>query len=166
LEQLNQLKSGRYLGEVVNSEPIPLCIGVAGYPEKHVESPNMKADIAHLRRKIEAGAEYVVTQMFFDNADYIAFVERCRAAGISVPIVPGIKVLSRVEQLTSLPRTFRISIPSELADEVQARPQHASEIGVAWARRQCAQLLNSGVRCVHFFVMNDATSVLRVVRAL
>jgi methylenetetrahydrofolate reductase (NADPH) len=166
VEQLQQLRAGRYLGEVVNSEPVPLCIGVAGYPEKHAESPSLKADLRRLKQKVDAGADYVVTQMFFRNRDYFAFVEACREAGIGVPILPGLKVLSRKEQLSALPKHFGISLPDELVEEIQESPQHVGEIGVRWAERQCAELLNAGVKCIHFYVMNDAGSVLQVVERL
>jgi len=166
VEQLQQLRTGRYLGEVVNSEPVPLCIGVAGYAEKHLESPSLKADVKRLQQKVEMGADYVVTQMFFRNRDYFTFVEACREVGITVPIIPGLKVLSRKDQLSSLPKNFHISLPDELVEEIQASPPHAGEIGVRWSQRQCEELLNGGAKCIHFYVMNDAGSVLRVVEKL
>jgi methylenetetrahydrofolate reductase (NADPH) len=166
VEQLQQLRSGRYLGEVVNSEAVPLCIGAAGYPEKHLEAPSFKADMRHLKEKVEAGADYVVTQMFFRNQDYFAFVAACREADITIPILPGLKVLSRKDQLSALPKNFDISLPDELVEEIQASPEHAREIGERWTQGQCQELLNAGVKCIHFYVMNDAASVLRVVEKL
>ena len=166
VEQLSQLRTGRYLGEVANSEPIPLCIGVAGYSEKHLESPSLKDDLRRLKQKVDLGADYVVTQMCFRNQEFFAFVAACREAGITVPIIPGLKVLSRREQLSSLPKNFHISLPDELVDEIQGSPQHAPEIGVRWALRQSEELLNWGVKCIHFYVMNDAGAVIRVVEKL
>ena len=161
--QLADLRRGRYLEEIENSSPIDMCIGVGGYPEKHYEAPNFKTDIAHLKTKVEAGADYIVTQMFYDNRFYFDFVERCRAAGITVPIIPGLKLIDRPGQLTSLPRNFYTTIPEELADEVVANPKHAREIGVRWTQKQCEQLVDAGVPCIHLYVMNDADAVVRVV---
>ena len=166
VEQLHKLRIGRYLSGVVNSEPIPLCIGVAGYPEKHVESPSLKEDVRRLKQKIDMGADYVVTQMCFRNQEYFTFLAACREAGITAPIIPGLKVLSRKEQLSTLPKNFHITLPDELVDEVQTGPQHAVEIGVHWALRQCEELLNRGVKCIHFYIMNDAATVVRVVEKL
>jgi methylenetetrahydrofolate reductase (NADPH) len=166
VRQLAALRRGRYLEELTDSEPIDLCIGVGAYPEKHYESPNLKVDIAYLKAKVDAGADYVVSQMFFDNASFFAFEERCRRAGITVPIVPGIKLLQRKHHLTSLPRNFYAGIPEELADEVLASPDQVREIGVRWGKRQCEELIDHGVPCIHFYVMNDATAVVDVVRAL
>lgn len=183
VEQLVKLKTGKYLENLADSSPINMCIGVAGYPEKHVESPNFKTDIAYLKKKVERGADYVVTQMFFDNKYYFDFVKECRAAGITVPIIPGLKILNSPKQTTSLPKNFHISIPDALVDEINditksssrdatntsSRAEsrdHAKEIGVRWAKHQCEELLNSGVPCIHFYVMNDAESVINVIKGL
>jgi methylenetetrahydrofolate reductase (NADPH) len=164
--QMDGLRHGRYLEEMANSDPIAMCIGVGGYPEKHVEAPNVKTDVQHLKRKIEAGADYVVTQMCFDNEHYFRFVKQCRTAGIEVPIIPGIKVLTAPRQLTSLPRDFHVNFPETLADEVTASPDHAKEIGVRWATQQVAELVAAGVPCIHFYVMNDAKAVVEVIKRL
>lgn len=166
VQQLRDLRRGAFLDELAGSDPIDLCIGVGAYPEKHVESPNLKKDIQYLRSKVEAGAEYIVTQMFFDNAAFFRFLEACREGGIQVPIIPGIKVLDREVQLSALPGRFHVNIPEELADEVYRNPQHAREIGVRWAIRQCRELLNAEVPCVHFFLLNDAAPALEVVESL
>jgi len=188
VEQLVKLKSGKYLENLAESEPIDMCIGVAGYCEKHVESPNFKTDIAYLKKKVEKGADYVVTQMFFDNKYYFDFVKECRAAGITVPIIPGLKILNSPKQTTSLPKNFHITIPDALVDEINdASKGHISgapplavgssnvstkllersrEIGVRWAKRQCEELLNGGAPCIHFYVMNDAESVINVIKGL
>jgi methylenetetrahydrofolate reductase (NADPH) len=166
VRQLINLKAGKYLEEIVNTDPIDMCIGVGGYPEKHLESPNKKQDIIYLKEKVDAGADYIVTQMYFDNRYYFDFVERCREAGIAVPIIPGIKVLSNARQLRSLPKTFHVTIPEELSDEVLESPKDAAEIGVRWAVRQCEELLNANVPCVHFYVLSDADLVTSVVKQL
>ncbi len=166
VRQLSQLKEGQYLEDIANSEPIKMCIGVGGYPEKHNESPNLKSDIRYLKDKIDAGADYAVTQMFFDNSYYVKFLKECRKAGLSVPIIPGIKVINSARQLTSLPKNFHVTIPDELVDEIEASPKHVRKIGEDWAVKQCADLLNCGVSCVHFYIMNDAGAVTRVIRRL
>lgn len=166
VEQLVRLKDGHYLESIANSEPIDMCIGVAGYPEKHVESPNLKTDISYLKKKVEKGADYVVTQMFFDNQKFFAFVKECRAAGITVPIIPGLKIINNAKQTTSLPKNFHIGIPNALMDEISENENHAKEIGVNWAVTQCEQLLNNGVNCIHFYVMNGADSVINVIKEL
>lgn len=164
--QLDNLKNGRYLEEIENSDPIDMCIGVGGYPEKHLESPNLKTDIQYLKEKVDAGAEYIVTQMFFDTSYFNKFVAKCRKAGISVPIIPGLKILSGVRQLSSLPKNFNVTIPEELSDEITSNSKHVKEIGVNWAIKQCKELLNSGVRCIHFYIMNDTKAVTSVIKKL
>ena len=164
--QLKALGQGKYLDDLVDCAPIEMCIGVGGYPEKHVESPNRKTDIRFLKQKVDAGADYVVTQMFFDNQYFFRFVKDCRQAGIDVPVIPGIKIINSVRQLTSLPKNFHVTMPDELVDEVQENPTHAKEIGVRWGTRQSQELLNCGCRCIHFYIMNDARSVIEVIRKL
>ncbi len=166
VEQLDGLRHGRYLEDIANSDPMPLCIGVGGYPEKHVEAPNLKTDVGHLRSKIDAGADYVVTQMFFDNAHFLRFRAACRDADIGVPLIPGLKVLTKPRQLTTLSRDFHVNFPEALADEVTANPTHAEEIGIRWATAQVQGLIAAGAPCIHFYVMNDARAVIEVIRRL
>lgn len=166
VEQLVDLKKGKYLENISNSEPIPVCIGVGGYPEKHYESPNIDIDIRMLKKKVEAGAEYIVTQMFFDNKRYFDFVDRCRQEGINVPIIPGIKVLKTVNQLKNLPKFFHVNLPLPLVEEIQGNPKHVKEIGVNWTVKQCRELLENGVSCIHFYIMNDASAVINVIKSL
>ncbi len=166
VSQLADLRQGRYLDELEGSAPIDMCVGVGGYPEKHFEAPNLKTDIQRLKEKIEAGAQYIVTQLFFDNAYFIEFEQRCREAGITVPIIPGLKLLDSARQLATIPRHFHVTIPEALADEVQANPKHAPEIGRRWALQQTRDLIARGAPCVHFYVMNDASQVVELVREL
>jgi methylenetetrahydrofolate reductase (NADPH) len=164
--QITDMNRGRYLEDLLDARPAEFCIGVAGYPEKHFAAVNRARDIAELKRKVEAGADYVVTQMFFDNAHYFRFVEDCRAAGIHVPIIPGLKILTTASHLTNLPRTFHIDVPEPLADEVSEAPQHAREIGIRWAIRQSEELLEAGVPCLHFYILQTAAAVTEVVETL
>ena len=166
VKQLADLRQAKFLDDIANSEPIDFCIGVGGYPEKHVEAPNLKTDIAHLKEKIDAGADYVVTQMFFNNADFHQYVKLCREADITVPIIPGIKLIDSMRQLNTLAKHFHVTIPDELVDEIMASPRHVREIGCAWGKKQLAELLDAGVECVHFYVMNDASASVEIIKEL
>jgi methylenetetrahydrofolate reductase (NADPH) len=168
VSQIVAMNDGRYLEDLVDARPTDFCIGVGGYPEKHAEAPNLAWDVANLRKKVDAGADYVVTQMFFDNGHYFRFVEMCREAGITVPIVPGLKILTGINQLQTLPRTFGAEIPEALADEVRAVDDNAraTDIGVAWAREQATELLEANVPGLHFYIMSTAGHVVRVVDGL
>ena len=169
VRQIAAMNAGRYLEEdLLDAEPSTFCIGVGGYPEKHFEAPNLAADVRFAKEKIAAGADYVVTQMFFDNQHYFRFLELCREEGIQAPIIPGLKVLTRKSQLASIPRTFHVDIPPPLADEVAAaaNPERVRDVGVEWALAQARELLERGVPSVHFYVMLEAGAVSRVVGQL
>ncbi|HET6568684.1 MAG TPA: methylenetetrahydrofolate reductase [NAD(P)H] [Rhodothermales bacterium] len=167
VQQVVGMNQGVYLEKLIDAAPTDFCVGVAGYPEKHFEAPNITWDILNLKRKIDAGAHYVVTQMFFDNEHYLNFVERCRDVGITVPIVPGLKIVSTKGQIQNLPRNFHVSLPESLAAELEeAKPEHVADIGVEWAIRQSEELMNAGVPCVHFYIMQSTRLVSRVVEAL
>ena len=160
------LRSGIYLDEIVNADSIDFCIGVGGYPEKHFEAPNLKNDIEYLKQKIGAGADYIVTQMFFNNDDFFMFKSECRKAGIEVPIIPGIKILSSAKQLKNIPKNFYVNIPTNLSDEIDESPDHAKQIGIEWCTKQCEGLLDSGVKNIHFYIMSGASVVKKVLKKL
>ncbi len=164
IEQISNLNKGQFLEDISNGSNFNFCIGAAGYPEKHFEAPNLKTDILNLKKKVDAGADYIVTQMFFDNQKYFDFVSQCREAGINVPIIPGLKIIKNTSQLVSLPKNFYINLPDELVDEVQKSPANVAEIGVRWAMKQVEELLAAKVPCVHFYIMNDTNSVVEVVK--
>jgi methylenetetrahydrofolate reductase (NADPH) len=161
VEQIAAMNDGRYLEDsLLDAEPTGFCIGIGGYPEKHFEAPNLESDVRWAKAKIDAGAEYIVTQMFFDNRHYFRYVEACRAAGIEAPILPGLKILTHPKQLTTIPRTFHVDIPPALADEASAvAPERVRDVGVEWALAQARELLERGVPSVHFYVMLDAGAV-------
>ncbi len=161
VEQIVAMNEGRYLEDsLLDAEPTGFCVGIGGYPEKHFEAPNLASDVRWAKAKIDAGAEYIVTQMFFDNRHYFRYVEACRAAGIEAPIIPGLKVLTHPKQLTSIPRTFHVDIPPALADEAAAvPPERVRDVGVEWSLAQARELLEHGVPSVHFYVMLDAGAV-------
>lgn len=143
------------------------CIGVGAYPEKHFEAANIETDIENLKRKVDAGADYIVTQMFFDNKVYYNFVERCRAAGITIPIIPGLKPLSTARQLSLLPEAFSIDIPVELTSEitkVQENKNAVYQLGTEWCFKQCKDLIAHGVPAVHFYTMGKSENISQILR--
>ena len=164
VEQIVNVNQGKLLDDTNLGDPFGFGIGVAGYPEKHFEAPNLKLDIAHLKQKVDAGAEYIVTQMFFDNEKYFNFVKMCRAAGITIPIVPGIKILRSPSQLVSIPKNFYIDFPDALVDEITNDPKNVIPISERWAENQVRGLLEAGVPGVHFYIMNDTASVVEIVK--
>ncbi|MDC0253980.1 methylenetetrahydrofolate reductase [Bacteriovoracales bacterium] len=165
VSQISNLKEGIFLEELQNANSLDFCVGVAGYPEKHFEAPNMKVDLSYLKEKVENGADYIVTQMFFDNQKYFSFVQNCRDNGINVPIIPGIKVIKNIKQLSRLPRTFHVDLPNTLVDQINEAPHHIEEIGIQWAKTQVQGLLEFGVPNVHFYIMNDVESILKIVKS-
>ncbi|HVT58045.1 MAG TPA: methylenetetrahydrofolate reductase [Thermoanaerobaculia bacterium] len=166
--QITAMNRGRYLEEeLLDAEPSDFCIGVGGYPEKHFEAANLLLDARRVKDKVDAGAHYVVTQMFFDNRHYFKFVELCRGLGITAPIIPGLKILTSLKQLTTLPGAFHVEVPAELADEVlAAKPEHVVDIGVDWARRQTEELLAGGASSAHFYIMQSACAIKRLMSKL
>lgn len=143
------------------------CIGVGAYPEKHFEAPNLETDIANLKRKVDAGADYIITQMFFDNQVYYDFVEKCRAAGINAPIIPGLKPISTARQVSVLPEAFSLDIPLELTQEIaKAGNDKAAvyQIGTEWCAMQCKDLIAHGVPAVHFYTMGKSDNITRILQ--
>ncbi len=169
LGQIVAMNNGRFLDEdLENPSPTKFCVGVAGYPEKHFSSPNLKTDLKFLKHKVDLGAEYIVTQMFFDNQKYFAFVEQCREAGITVPIIPGIKPITTKTQGTILPTIFHIDLPEELADEVEKCKDNAAvkQVGIEWAVRQSRELMKFGVPTLHFYSMGKSDPIYKIARQL
>ncbi len=143
------------------------CIGVGGYPEKHFEAPNIDTDILNLKKKVDAGADYIITQMFFDNKVYYDFVERCRKAGINVPVIPGLKPLSTARQVGMLPESFSLDIPLELTTEIAKAGDDRDkvyEIGTEWCIAQCRDLIRNGVPAVHFYTMGKSENIVRILQ--
>lgn len=166
IKQIADMNRGKYLdSNIENGEKTDFCIGIAGYPEKHFESPNMALDLTYTKAKIDAGANYIVTQMFFDNQKYFEYVKQCRAAGINVPIVPGLKPLTKVYQINSLPRLFHIDLPADLVDEAtKAKTAEARrQVGVEWCAQQSKELKAAGVPCLHYYTMGDSDTIREIV---
>jgi methylenetetrahydrofolate reductase (NADPH) len=169
LKQVVNLNSGVYLDdELRDVAPTHFCIGVAGYPEKHFEAPNFNSDLKYLKMKVDAGAEYIVTQMFFDNKKYFEFVDKCRAIGINVPIIPGLKTLTTRGQLSVLPSIFHIDIPSELTEAVDKCKDDKliKEIGIEWGIAQTKELVAAGVPCLHFYTMGKSETTKAIAKAV
>ena len=169
ISQIKDMNRGVYLDEeLTHAAPSDFCIGVAAYPEKHFEAPNLRTDLRFLKQKIELGGEYIVTQMFFDNSKFFEFVNLCREEGITVPIIPGLKPITMRKQITNLPRIFSIDIPEALADAVMAceTDKEAREIGVEWCVAQSRELMKAGVPVLHYYSMGKSDSVKRVAEQL
>jgi methylenetetrahydrofolate reductase (NADPH) len=166
---ISDLNRGQYLDPTVKQGlATDFCIGVAGYPEKHFEAANLESDIQNLRGKVEAGADYIVTQMFFDNEKFFTFVDLCRKAGINVPIIPGLKPISSKKQIDMLPRAFHIDIPQELVSLMNKTKtaEDAYQLGIEWAIKQSRELLEHGFPAIHYYTMAKPDNVCEIVRAV
>jgi methylenetetrahydrofolate reductase (NADPH) len=169
LEQVTNMNNGIYLHEYQDtSYKTDFCIGVAAYPEKHFEAPNLKTDFKYLKQKVAGGAEFIVTQMFYDNNKYKEFVTQCREHGINIPIIPGLKPLTTAKQLINLPKIFHIDIPEDLSDAVQAckTDKDVKEVGIEWMINQCKELVEFGAPVLHFYTMGNAEPTKRIAREI
>ncbi len=165
VQQIADMNHGKYLDtNIENGASMDFCIGIAGYPEKHFESPNMDLDLQYTKAKIDAGADYIVTQMFFDNEKFFKYVEKCRAAGIDVPIVPGLKPITKKYQLNSLPRIFHIDLPDDLVKAIQSAKDAESrrQAGIEWSIQQSRELKEAGVPCLHYYTMGDSATIRQI----
>lgn len=167
--QIHHMNKGIYLSdELQNPTPTKFCIGVAGYPEKHFEAPNIKTDLKYMKQKIDNGADYVVTQMFFDNKKYFEYVEKCRQEGINVPIIPGLKPITAKSQITNLPRNFFIDMPDDLIDAIEKcrNDDEVKNVGVEWSIQQAKELMDAKVPCLHFYSMGKSTAIQQIASKL
>ncbi|MFN6088146.1 MAG: methylenetetrahydrofolate reductase [NAD(P)H] [Cyclobacteriaceae bacterium] len=169
VEQIVNMNNGKFIDEdLQHATPTNFCIGVSGYPEKHFSSPNLKTDLKFLKNKVDLGAEYIVTQMFFDNKAYFDFVDKCREAGITVPIIPGIKPITAKVQANVLPTIFHIDLPEELADEIEKCKDNAAvkQLGIEWCVNQSKELMKFGVPLVHFYSMGKSDPIYKIAKRL
>lgn len=169
VEQIVKMNKGRYLHEETEiGFQTDFCVGVAGYPEKHFEAPSLKFDLKQLQEKVAKGAEYIVTQMFFDNEKYFEYVKQVRAAGINIPIIPGIKPITTLGQITMLPRTFFLDLPDPLMDELEKCKNNVEvkEVGIEWAIQQCKELVKANVPSLHFYTMSKADTTYKVAKEI
>lgn len=169
IEQITNLNQGKYLHEdMENAMPTDFSVGVAGYPEKHIEAPNMDMDLEFLKLKVDKGAEYIVTQMFFDNQKYFDFVDKCKNKGINVPIIPGIKPVSTLNDSSLLPQTFNIDLPIELIHEINKckTQKEVRQVGVEWAIAQSKELIKFGVPGIHYYTLDQSDNIKKIVKAV
>ncbi len=161
IHQIGQMNQGHYLMDDYTMDPTDFCIGAAGYPEKHFEAMNLEDDLYHLKKKVEAGAHYIVTQMFFDNQKYFDFVSACRAIGITVPIIPGLKPLKSLTHISFIPKYFHIDYPVELSRALIKCKTNADveRVGIEWGIQQSKALKAAGVPCIHYYTMSNSSSV-------
>ncbi len=167
VNQVQDMNNGKYLDpNIDNGFKTDFCIGVAGYPEKHFEAPNLELDMKYTKMKVDAGASYIVTQMFFDNDYYFKYVDLCRKNGITVPIIPGIKPLTRKSQITTIPRHFFINMPGDLINAVDATDdkQKVKEIGIEWCIAQSKELKAAGVPVLHYYTMSDSRTIKKILK--
>jgi methylenetetrahydrofolate reductase (NADPH) len=167
VSQIDKMNAGQFLHEETISDfKTNFCVGVAGYPEKHFEAPNLNTDLKFLKQKVDSGADYIVTQMFFDNQKFFDFVKKCRAMGINVPIIPGIKPLTTAKHLSILPSMFHIDIPEELSDAVLkcTKPEHVRQVGIEWAIQQSKELKAANVPCLHYYTMSRSDITMAIAR--
>lgn len=169
LKQAMNMNNGIYMEEdLKNAVKTDFCVGVAGYPEKHFEAPNMESDLLYLKEKVDSGAAYVTTQMFFNNQKYFDFVKCCREAGIKVPVIPGLKPISTKKQLSILPRTFHVDIPTELSNEIMKckNDEEVEIVGTEWLLQQSKELKAAGVPILHYYTLGKAHIIANVVKNL
>lgn len=169
VDQIVDLKNGKYLDpDLKNKAALDFSIGVAGYPEKHFEAPNLDSDMEYLKQKVDSGADYIVTQMFFDNQKYYQFVDKCRTAGITVPIIPGLKPIAVKNQLTVLPKIFSIDLPQDLADELSKAKDNeaAKQVGTEWAIHQAKDLIKNNAPSLHVYTYGLGDNVKEIVKAV
>ena len=169
LHQVKGMNRGVYLDDTLeNANPTDFCMGVAGYPEKHFEAPSLKSDLKYLKQKVDAGAEYIITQMFFDNQKFFDYEKKCRDMGIKVPIIPGLKPLKTKAQLSTLPAFFKIDLPDELVEAVEScKDNHqVKQVGIEWSIRQSKELKAHGAPVLHYYSMGKSSSVQKIAEAI
>ena len=169
VKQIKLLNDGKYLHDLLDVDnKSDFCMGVAGYPEKHLESPSLQSDLRRLKEKVEAGADYVVTQMFFDNSKYFEFVEKARAMGITVPIIPGIKPIAVKKHMQLLPQVFRVDLPEDLINAIEKCKSSAEVkiVGIEWAIQQSLELKQAGVPVLHYYSMGKSENIRQISKAI
>ena len=167
VQQVSNMNRGVYLDEELQEvTPSDFCFGVAGYPEKHFEAPNLKTDLRYLKMKVDAGAQFIVTQMFFDNKKYFEFVEKCKENSINVPIIPGLKPVTTKKHTTVLPKIFHVDLPEDLADAIDKckNDKEVKELGIEWCTNQSIELKKAGVPCLHYYTMGNAETTCRIAK--
>lgn len=168
VKQINEMNQGKYLLDEVTMAPTEFCVGVAGYPEKHFESMNLTTDLQYLKEKVDAGADYIVTQMFFDNQKFFEFVKACREIGIDCPIIPGLKPIKSLRHISFLPKFFHIDFPEDLSKELLKckTNEDVTQVGIEWSIQQSKELKEFGVPCLHYYTMSNSDSTQKILREI
>ncbi|PWH84959.1 methylenetetrahydrofolate reductase [NAD(P)H] [Brumimicrobium oceani] len=168
IEQIQNMNKGQYTLDDIHLEPTDFCVGAAGYPEKHFEAMNMATDLQYLKQKVDRGADYIVTQLFYDNAKYFDFVKKCRDIGITVPIIPGLKPISNLRHISFLPKFFHIDLPMELSTELLKckTNDEVKQVGIEWGIQQSKELKAAGVPCIHYYTMTNSSEVRKIASEL
>lgn len=168
IEQIQSMNKGQYTMDEIQLEPTDFCVGAAGYPEKHFEAMNMATDLQYLKQKVDMGADYIVTQLFYDNQKYFDFVKKCREVGINVPIIPGLKPISNLRHISFLPKFFNIDLPFELSTELLKckTNEDVKQLGIEWGIQQSKELKAAGVPCIHYYTMTNSTEVRQIASEL
>ncbi len=168
IQQIGEMNHGTYMMDDIQLEPTDFCIGTAGYPEKHFEAMNMTTDLQYLKAKVDAGADYIVTQMFFDNKKYFDFVAACREIGINVPIIPGLKPIKTMDHITFLPKFFKIDYPEALSNELLKCKDNkqVEQLGIEWGIQQSKELKAAGVPCIHYYTMSNSSMVKAIAKEI
>lgn len=164
ISQIKDMNNGQYLYEETKNSPSSFCIGAAGYPEKHFEAMNLNSDMKHLKKKVDAGAEFLVTQLFYDNEKYFSFVNKCRDIGINVPIIPGLKPLTTLRHLSFIPKFFHVNFPEELSNELEKckSNEEVKKVGIEWSIKQAKELIKQQAPVIHFYTMGKGESVRKI----
>tara|TARA_B100000683_G_scaffold271291_1_gene312056 strand:+ start:210 stop:1160 length:951 start_codon:yes stop_codon:yes gene_type:complete len=168
IEQINEMNNGQYLYEETKNSPSNFCIGTAGYPEKHFEAMNLSTDMKHLKKKVDAGAEFIVTQLFYDNEKFFDFVEKCREIGIKVPIIPGIKPITNLRHLSFIPKFFHVNFPESFSNELEKckTDEEIKRVGIEWTTAQCKELVKADIPVIHFYTMGRGTAVKNIAKEI
>ena len=168
IEQIQDMNSGQYLYEETKNSPSNFCIGAAGYPEKHFEAMNLNTDLKNLKKKVDAGAEFIVTQLFYDNNKYFEFVEKCKSIGINVPIIPGLKPITTLKHLSFIPKFFHVNFPEEFSNELEKCKSNddVKKVGIEWSIKQCQELIKAKAPVIHFYTMGKGESVKKIAREI
>ena len=168
IEQINEMNNGQYLYEETKNSPSNFCIGTAGYPEKHFEAMNLSTDMKHLKKKVDAGAEFIVTQLFYDNEKFFDFVKKCREIGIKVPIIPGIKPITNLRHLSFIPKFFHVNFPESFSNELEKckTDEEIKRVGIEWTTAQCKELVKADTPVIHFYTMGRGTAVKNIAKEI
>ena len=168
IEQINEMNNGQYLYEETKNSPSNFCIGTAGYPEKHFEAMNLSTDMKHLKKKVDAGAEFIVTQLFYDNEKFFDFVKKCREIGIKVPIIPGIKPITNLRHLSFIPKFFHVNFPESFSNELEKckTDEEIKRVGIEWTTEQCKELVKADIPVIHFYTMGRGIAVKNIAKEI